>query len=188
MGADEETVENIDDEDDVKGAAIQLILDMTRAKAAAEAEAARVAAEEKAAAVAEAARVAAEEKAAAEAEAARVAAEEKAAAEAEAARVAAEEKAAAEVEAARVAAEERAAAEVEAARVAAEEKAAADAHATLRAQLTEMKIKMLKRRARELGAEESVIEDLDDEDDVKSATIELIIRMMPVEEGVPPAY
>jgi peptidyl-tRNA hydrolase len=128
MGADEETVENIDDEDDVKGAAIQLILDMTRAKAAAEAEAARVAAEEKAAA------------------------------------------------------------EAEAARVAAEEKAAAEAHATLRAQLTEMKIKMLKRRARELGAEESVIEDLDDEDDVKSATIELIIRMMHVEEGVPPAY
>ena len=139
---------------------LELIMRMLRdaeAVAAAEAEAARVAAEEEAARAAAAAEEEAA-RAAAEAEAARVAAEEEAAraaaaaeeeaarvaAEQEAARVAAEEeaaRAAAEAEAARVAAEEeaaraaaaaeeeaaRAAAEAEAARVAAEEEAAAAA-------------------------------------------------------------
>ena len=44
----------------------------------------------------------------------------------------------------------------------------------------------LKRKARAMGADESVIEDLDDEDDVKAATIKLITGMMAIEEGVPP--
>ena len=70
------------------------VIDRAAEQAAAEAEAARVAAEQQAAAEAEAARIAAEQQAAAEAEAARIAAEQQAAAEAEAAKKAAAEEAA----------------------------------------------------------------------------------------------
>jgi hypothetical protein len=73
----------------------------------------------------------------------------------------------------------------EAARAAAAAKAVEE-KAALLAQLSQMKIKELKRKARAMGADESVIEDLDDEDDVKAATIKLITGMMAIEEGVPP--
>jgi hypothetical protein len=73
----------------------------------------------------------------------------------------------------------------EAARAAAAVKAVEE-KAALLAQLSQMKIKELKRKARAMGADESVIEDLDDEDDVKAATIKLITGMMATEEGVPP--
>ena len=107
--------------------------DPAAAQAAADAEAARQAAEAQAAADAEAARQAAEAQAAADAEAARQAAEAQAAADAEAARQAAEAQAAADAEAARQAAEAQAAADAEAAKQAAEAQAAADAEAAKQA-------------------------------------------------------
>ena len=100
--------------------------DPAAAQAAADAEAARQAAEAQAAADAEAARQAAEAQAAADAEAARQAAEAQAAADAEAARQAAEAQAAADAEAARQAEEAQAAADAEAARQAEEAQATAD--------------------------------------------------------------
>ena len=99
--------------------------DPAAAQAAADAEAARQAAEAQAAADAEAARQAAEAQAAADAEAARQAAEAQAAADAEAAKQAAEAQAAADAEAARQAAEAQAAADAEAAKQAAEAQTAA---------------------------------------------------------------
>ena len=99
--------------------------DPAAAQAAADAEAARQAAEAQAAADAEAARQAAEAQAAADAEAARQAAEAQAAADAEAARQAAEAQAAADAEAAKQAAEAQAAADAEAAKQAAEAQTAA---------------------------------------------------------------
>ena len=108
--------------------------DPAAAQAAADAEAARQAAEAQAAADAEAARQAAEAQAAADAEAARQAAEAQAAADAEAARQAAEAQAAADAEAARQAAEAQAAADAEAARQAEEAQAAADAEAARQAE------------------------------------------------------
>jgi thioredoxin reductase len=47
---------------------------------------------------------------------------------------------------------------------------------TLRAELAGMKLKALKRRARELGVDERKIEDADDADDIKAAVIELCVE------------
>lgn len=46
-------------------------------------------------------------------------------------------------------------------------------------------VRELKRKARTAGADDDRIEDLDDADDIKAATIDLVMSLMP-EEGVPP--
>ena len=50
----------------------------------------------------------------------------------------------------------------------------------MRAELGAMKVKDLKRRARSLGIDEDLIDDLDDAPDVKAAAIALIIKATPL--------
>ena len=51
--------------------------------------------------------------------------------------------------------------------------------AQLRAELEGMKLSALKRRARETGVDEEKLEEADDEEDIKSSVIELIVAMSP---------
>ena len=51
--------------------------------------------------------------------------------------------------------------------------------------MDKLTVRELKRKARAAGADDDRIEDLDDADDIKAATIGLVISLMP-EEGVPP--
>ena len=46
----------------------------------------------------------------------------------------------------------------------------------LRAELSGLKLKALKRRARDAGVDEEKLEDADDADDIKAAVIELIVH------------
>ena len=57
------------------------------------------------------------------------------------------------------------------------------AAAGLRAELQGMTIKELKKRARSLGADQDAIDDLDDEEDVKTAAIELAMKVSLVAAG-----
>ena len=56
--------------------------------------------------------------------------------------------------------------------------------AELRAELAAMKVKALKKRAKEAGVDEEKLEDADDEEDVKGTIIDLIVAE---EQGGPPA-
>jgi hypothetical protein len=67
----------------------------------------------------------------------------------------------------------------------AEAEAQAKKKAALRAELGKLTVRELKRKARTAGADDDRIEDLDDADDIKAATIDLVMSLMP-EEGVPP--